>query len=126
MDIKKQNFIEIIDKEIFSNNELLTSLQDKYNTQFSNAVSFWEVFKTGKSNGEITENGLKILKYMQEKQEQHNNIFSSKDIAEGLHITSRSVSGSMRKLVTDSYVEKLGNNPVCYSLTEQGKLFSCN
>ena len=27
----------------------------------------------------------------------------------------------MRKLVTDEYVHKIGNNPVCYSLTEQGK-----
>ena len=121
MAIKKQNFIEIIDKEIFSNNELLTSLQDKYNTQFSNAVSFWEVFKTGKSNGEITENGLKILQYMQENNEKYNNIFSAKNIGEGLFLSSRSVSGSMRKLVTDEYVHKIGNNPVCYSLTEQGK-----
>ena len=103
----------------------MESLNKKYDNM-NEVISFWNIFKTGKSNGEITENGLKILKYMQEKQEQHNNIFSSKDIAEGLHITSRSVSGSMRTLVTDSYVEKLGNNPVCYSLTEQGKLFSCN
>jgi predicted transcriptional regulator len=45
----------------------------------------------------------------------------AKDIAEGLFINSRAVSGAMRKLVTDGFVEKLGENPVIYSITEKGK-----
>jgi predicted transcriptional regulator len=44
-----------------------------------------------------------------------------RDIAEGLFINSRAVSGAMRKLVTDGYVEKIGQDPVVYSLTDNGK-----
>ncbi len=45
----------------------------------------------------------------------------AKDIAEGLMMSSRRVSGSIRKLVTDGYVEKIGQDPVIYALTEKGK-----
>ena len=48
-------------------------------------------------------------------------MWKSKDIAEGLFISSRAVSGAMRKLVTDGFVEKVGQDPVIYALTEQGK-----
>ena len=36
-------------------------------------------------------------------------------------MSARSVSGSMRKLVTEQYVEKAGTNPVTYKLTENGE-----
>ena len=49
------------------------------------------------------------------------NTWKSKDIAEGLFISSRSVSGSIRKLVNDGFVEKVGQDPTIYSITEQGK-----
>lgn len=120
MDTKKQNFINILNEEFFSNNKLIESLRNKYDNM-DEVINFWNNFKTGRSNGEITENGLKILQYMQQNQEKYNNIFSAKNIGEGLFMSSRSISGSMRKLVTDEYVQKIGNNPVCYSLTEQGK-----
>jgi predicted transcriptional regulator len=45
----------------------------------------------------------------------------AKDNGEGLFIGSRAVSGAMRKLVDDGFVEKLGQNPVIYSITEKGK-----
>ena len=48
-------------------------------------------------------------------------MWKSRDIAEGLFIASRAVSGAMRKLVTDGYVEKVGQDPVVYTLTELGK-----
>ena len=35
-------------------------------------------------------------------------------------MTSRTASGAMRKLVTDGYLEKVGENPVVYSITEKG------
>ena len=40
---------------------------------------------------------------------------------EGLFIGSRAVSGAMRKLCTDGYVEKIAQDPVVYALTENGK-----
>lgn len=69
----------------------------------------------------ITENGSKILKIMQNNFEKYNNIFTSKNIGEFLFMSPRSVSGSMKKLITDGYVIKLGLNPVSYGLTELGK-----
>ena len=36
-------------------------------------------------------------------------------------LSGRSVSGSMRKLVTDGYVEKISVNPIAYGLTDLGK-----
>lgn len=71
----------------------------------------------------ITENGVKILKIMQNKLDQYNNIFTSKNIGEFLFMSPRSVSGSMKKLIADGYVIKLGLNPVSYGLTELGKSY---
>lgn len=34
---------------------------------------------------------------------------------------SRSVSGSMKKLITEGFVEKIGSDPVAYAITEKGK-----
>ena len=60
-----------------------------------------------------------ILKYMQEHQEEQ--AWKSKEIAEGLFMSSRAVSGTMRKLVTDGFVEKVGQDPIVYTLTNNGK-----
>ena len=48
----------------------------------------------------------------------------ARDIAEGLFISSRAVSGAMRKLVSDGFVEKVGQDPTIYSLTNNGKIIS--
>ena len=90
------------------------------------AMAYYEELKAGKGNGskEITENGLKVLQFMQENWQKYNNVFKAKDIAEGLFTSGRSVSGSMRKLVTDGYVDKLGKDPVVYAITEKGKCYS--
>ena len=37
------------------------------------------------------------------------------------HNLEAKVSGAMRKLVTDGFVEKVGQDPVIYSITENGK-----
>ena len=57
---------------------------------------------------------------MQENKDTYNNIFKAKEIGEGMGITSRTAGGAMRKLVTDGYLEKMGENPVSYSLTDLG------
>ena len=67
----------------------------------------------------FTENGKMVLKYMQDNLDIE--LLKAKDIAEGLFISSRTVSGAMRKLVTDGFVEKVGTDPVVYTLTEKGK-----
>ena len=51
------------------------------------------------------------------------NVFTSKEAAEALFTSGRSIAGSMRKLVNDGYVEKAGKDPVQYSLTKAGKSY---
>lgn len=82
---------------------------------------YWEAF-CGTDDVEkpmFTDNGKLILKYMQEHQQE--GMWKARDIAEGLFISPRAVSGAMRKLVTDGFVEKVGQDPVVYSLTDNGK-----
>lgn len=86
---------------------------------------YWKVLLDGKETDKrVTENGQKILIFMQENEEAMNNIFTSKEIAEALFVSGRSISGSMRKLFGDGYINKEGNNPVKYSLTDLGRNLS--
>ena len=100
---------------------------DKYFNHITNLYEFSkedfeEILKNVTPNQKgITENGLKILKVMKNNCEKYNNIFTSKNIGEFLFMSPRSVSGSMKKLISDSYVEKIGANPVSYGLTDLGK-----
>ena len=100
---------------------------DKYFNHITNLYEFSkedfeEILKNVAPNQKgITENGLKILKVMKNNCEKYNNIFTSKNIGEFLFMSPRSVSGSMKKLITDGYVIKLGLNPVSYGLTDLGK-----
>ena len=70
---------------------------------------------------EVTDHGKLILKYLQDAQP---GIYKAKDIAEGLYVSSRNVSGAIRKLVTDGFVEKVGESPVLYTITEKGKNYT--
>lgn len=82
---------------------------------------FWEAFKDTKEAEKpmFTDNGKLILTFLQKHQDIE--MWKAKDIAEELFISSRTVSGAMRKLVTDKYVEKIGKEPVVYTLTNAGK-----
>ena len=88
-----------------------------------NVKAYLETFMDNK-NGDapiLTDSGKQILHYMQEHSDTP--IMKARDIAEGLFINSRGVSGALRKLVNDGFCEKMGENPVIYSLTEKGKNF---
>lgn len=117
---KREAFIKIIQTEIFDNSTIY--IENYSGEEWNKALEFFEELKNNKtkSSKEMTENGQKSLTWMQENFESMNNVFTSKEIAEGLFTSGRSVSGSMRKLVNDGYVEKIGTNPVQYALTEKG------
>ena len=86
------------------------------------ALDFWNGLNaTGDTEKPaFTENGKLVLKYIQDNKEIYNNLFKAKDIGEGLGISSRTVSGALRKLVNDQFVEKVGKEPTIYSLTQKG------
>ena len=109
---KKQEFIEYGEAVIRGQEEPLEMTE--------NVRLYWEAFK-GKEEAEkplFTDNGKLILQHM--KDNTNIPMWKAKDVAEGLFISSRAVSGAMRKLVTDGYVEKVGQDPVVYTLTEKG------
>lgn len=115
----KEKFIEEIEYYIEEGKTKFTAfrLSDE-------AMAYFESLKKDKGHSKaITENGIKILQFMQENWKNRNNIFKAAEIGEGLFMSGRSVSGSMRKLVADGYVVKEGKDPVCYSITEAGKSF---
>ena len=86
------------------------------------ARAYFEMLKAvpEKEKEPFTENGAKVLIWMQENYQSYNNILKAKEIGDGLFCSSRTVSGALRKLVTDKYVSKTAGTPTCYSLTESG------
>ena len=110
---KKQEFIKYV-------NELINAAPAVEPNE--DAKLYWDAFCGLDENGEkplFTDNGKLILKVLQDHQETP--MWKARDIAEGLFISSRAVSGAMRKLVTDGFVEKVGQDPVIYSITDNGK-----
>ena len=105
----KQSFIDFIQKNV------------NIDEMPEEAKNYWNSLTVVKEKEKppFTENGKMILEYMKDNY-QTNELFSSKDIADGLMVTSRTVSGAIRKLITDGYVEKASVEPVTYRLTEKG------
>ena len=117
---KKEAFIDLVNY-FFEDNDVRFENDEK----FQLAQEFFDDFKNNKvkNSGAMTENGTKLLSWMQENVEKMSNMFTSKEAAEALFTSGRSIAGSMRKLVADGYVEKTGKDPVKYSLTEAGKSY---
>ena len=111
----KQDFVTYVESN-FSANPLPENLTE-----------YWDKFKGAVKDGEkplFTENGKRILAYLQENDTVKT--WKAKDIAEGLFISSRTVSGGIRKLVNDGKVEKVSSEPTIYAITEQGKNININ
>lgn len=112
----KNEFIKFI-------NELIAHDKDYANSIMTEDVkTYLEILMTGidESKPIITDNGKIILKFMQ-----NNDIKAAKarDIATEVDMSSRAVSGTLRKLVNDGFVEKIGSNPTIYTLSKKGKEF---
>ena len=110
---KKTAFIEWVEQLISGSEEPIEPSED--------ALAYWEAFKSKEEVEKpmFTDNGKVILKYLQDNPDITS--AKAKDIGEGLFIPSRAVSGAMRKIVSDGFVEKIGQDPVLYSITEKGK-----
>ena len=107
----KQEFIDFL-------NELMKAAPDVKMTP--NVKAYIDALtETTDEKPVLTDNGKLILQYMQNNTDRPT--FKARDIAEGLFISSRGVSGSLRKLVNDGFADKIGESPVIYTLTEKGK-----
>ena len=113
---KKQEFVKFVEDLInnAANNGIPTEMNE-------DAELYWNALKSEKEVEKplFTDSGKQILQWMRDNQDQV--MVKSRDIAEGLFISSRAISGSMRKLVSDGFVEKVSQNPIVYTLTEKGK-----
>ena len=109
----KEEFIEFIDKLISHNEDYAKSIMT------DDVKNYLEILKNDSiEKPEITDNGKVILKYMQDNDIK---MAKAKDIANGLALSSRAVSGTLRKLVSDGFVEKLGKDPIVYAISEKGR-----
>ena len=108
---KKQVFIDYVAPLFFEDHENIPE----------DAWDYWQGLIAEKSTEkpEFTNNGKIILHFFQEHQDVPS--WKTKDIAEVIGLSSRSVSGSLRKLVADGYIDKIGKDPILYCLTEKGK-----
>ena len=111
---KKSKFIEFVNGALFSK----VNLDDID----ADVIAYWDALK-GANDVEkptFTDNGKLVMEYLRSLPDGAP-AQKARDIAEGMFMSSRTVSGAMRKLVTDGFVEKIGQDPVMYSLTEKGK-----
>ena len=117
----KQEFIEFLDALMEAAPEVVAK---KMTDDIKEYIS---VLKTEKnSKVVITDNGKVVLKFLQEQAQDKNasSFMKARDIAEQVGLTSRSVSGSLRKLVNDGFCDKMAGDPVLYQITEKGKQFN--
>lgn len=106
--MSREKFIQEVEKAIEMNPSLFSK----------ESLDYFENWKEVSSTETvITEKGKEILKTMRELDK----MVKAKDIAEAMGISARGVSGSLRKLSTDGFVEKIGKDPIIYALTDLGK-----
>lgn len=113
----KQEFINFVNALMAAAPDVAESLMTDNVKQYLEALMDNE-----KDKPDLTDNGKLVLKFLQDNVATP--MWKARDIAEGLFISSRTVSGAMRKLATDGFVEKVGKDPVVYILTEKGKTYN--
>lgn len=109
-------------RDIFINE--VNALIKKYGEDvFSeDAMTYFNVMSTeSEEKKKFTENGKLVLQYMRDNEKDYDNLFQAKAMGEGMGISSRTVSGAMRKLKDNGYVESLGGKPATYAITELGR-----
>ena len=102
-------------KDIFI--EVVTKLFNESNEVPMEAKTYLESLKIEKPKKEITEKGAIILKFLQRRPGE---LFSSKMMSEEIGINSKTIAGSLRKLTSDGFVSKVGQNPTMYSIATKG------
>ena len=69
----------------------------------------------------LTPIGVEILRYARNLEKES---FKAKELAEGMGILSRKISGAMNKLCKDGFVDKTDTSPIIYSLSDKGREFN--
>lgn len=113
-----EEFLNFLDELMKANPTLTEQLKT------DNVSAYIEALKTGtvSSKPTMTKNGQAVLSYLKAITIP----MKSADIATGMGIAARSVSGTLRKLSTDGYVEKIAvaGTSAVYLITDKGKKFN--
>ena len=113
----KQEFIEFLES-------LMNAAPEVVKEKMTDGIKqYIEILKEQKNEVKpiLTDKGIMILKYLQESQIIS---FKATDVGEAIGMTGRQVAGSLRKMITDGFCEKVGENPIVYALTEKGKNYN--
>lgn len=112
----KQEFINFVDA-------LIAAAPDVAEKLMTDEVrAYLEALKQAEDDKPLfTDNGKIVFQGLQKMFADGITMAKAKDIGDELFISSRTVSGALRKLVNDGFVEKIGQNPTIYTLTEKGK-----
>ena len=105
---KKEKFIEFF-KDLTKNIDMVN--------EFPDVMDYFNTLTVEKEKPLFTDNGKVVLGYLKTVSTE---TLTAKAIAENLGLSTKTVSGAMRKLVTDGYVEKVGTDPCTYMITING------
>ena len=112
-------------KETFMQ-EIMAAIDDGTLQLSDEAMNYFTSLKTEKPKTVITDNGKIVLKFLQE---QNGEAVAATKIGEAVGMTGRTVSGTMRKLISDGFVAKLGDmeTGITYQATaDKGMTFELN
>ena len=110
-----KEFLNFVEELIKANPDLATQLRTP------NIDIYLDTLRNEPDKPALTENGKAILKVLQD--EFTTVSFKSADVAASMGISARGISGALRKLVNDGFCDKIGKDPITYTLTEKGKNF---
>ena len=113
-----KDFLNFINQLMEANPELTKQLMTE------SIEADWNNLLASSIKPDLTKNGATVLKALQE----HfmTEPFKASDVANVMNIAARGVSGSLRKLVTDGFCDKIGKEPITYKLTEKGQNYKIN
>ena len=114
----KQEFLDFVDALMKAAPEVAEQLMTE------NVKMYMEALSSNINDKPIlTDNGKIILAFLQENGDQS---WTAKSLSNQLGLSSRGISGAMRKLCNDGFVEKIGKDPTVYVLSNKGKEISIN
>ena len=123
--IKKREVFTMSKKETFMQ-EIMAAIDDGTLQLSEDGMNYFASLKTEKPKTVITDNGKIVLKFLQE---QNGEAVAAIKIGEAVGMTGRTVSGTMRKLISDGFVAKLGDKEtgITYQATaDKGMVFELN
>lgn len=114
---KAKEFLENMYESLYAD----VSYTHEEMTTLRTALQFYEDYQNSQpAKKPITDKGIAIILAMREVEDW----ITAKALGEQMDISGRSVSGSLKKLVTDGYVNKRAGSPAAYKITEKG--MTCN